>query len=110
MSKQSNVKEMLPSAVGRALVGLGGRLRIARKRRKQSLSKWAERMQVSVPTLRKMEEGDPSVSVAAYATALWLAGQIQGLDRIADPALDEMALARELQALNKPRKKGVENE
>ena len=108
MPKQSNVKVMLPSAVERTLVELGGRLRIARKRRKQSLEKWAERMQVSIPTLRKMEAGDPSVSVAAYMTAIWLAGQLQALEQIADPARDELALARELQVLNKPKRKRIE--
>lgn len=75
---------------------LGEHIRIARKRRKQSLALWAERMQVSIPTLRKIEAGNPSVSVAAYATALWLIGRVQILSEIADPAKDELALMQEL--------------
>lgn len=101
MSKNSNVKIMLPSVVERNLIVLGEHIRIARKRRKQSLALWAERMQVSIPTLRKVEAGDPSVSAAAYATALWLIGRVQILSEIADPAKDEMALMQELKPLIK---------
>jgi transcriptional regulator with XRE-family HTH domain len=101
MSKDSNVKVMLPAAVERNLVLLGEHIRIARKRRKQSLAQWAERMQVSVPTLRKVEAGDPTVSVATYATALWLINRVQLLGEIADPAKDEMALMQELKVFTK---------
>ncbi len=101
MSKDSNVKIMLPSMVERSLVQLGEHIHIARKRRKQSLALWAERMQVSIPTLRKIEAGDPTVSMAAYATALWLIGRVQLLGEIADPAKDEVALMQELKPLSK---------
>jgi hypothetical protein len=102
MSKDSNVKVMLPAAVERNLILLGDHIRIARKRRKQSLAIWAERMQVSVPTLRKVEAGDPSVSVAAYATALWLIGRIHLFGEIAEPSKDELALMQELELFSKP--------
>ena len=101
MSKDSNVKTMLPSAVERHLTLLGEHIRIARKRRKQSLQLWSERMQISIPTLRKLEAGDPSVSVAAYATALWLIGRVEALSEIADPAKDSLALALELKSIRK---------
>lgn len=90
---------MLPSPVERALADFGENLRIARKRRRETMQSFAERMQVSVPTLRKMEAGDPTVSIAIYAMALWLVGRIQFLSRIADPAADLTALALELQNL-----------
>ncbi|GAA4026843.1 helix-turn-helix domain-containing protein [Actimicrobium antarcticum] len=92
---------MLPAAVERNLVRLGEHLRIARKRRKETLAGFSERMQVSVPTLRRMEAGDPSVSVAAYATALWLVGRVQFLGEIANPEADETALLRELRTIKK---------
>ncbi len=94
---------MLPAAVERNLILLGEHIHIARKRRKQSLAQWAERIQTSIPTLRKMEGGDPSVSVATYATALWLIGRVQTLSEIASPASDEMALLQELKAISKPK-------
>ncbi|MCA8198520.1 helix-turn-helix domain-containing protein [Burkholderia vietnamiensis] len=98
---------MLPSPVERALTDLGENLRIARKRRRETMQSFAERMQVSVPTLRKMESGDPTVSISVYAMALWLVGRVQFLSRIADPATDETALALELQNL-KSGSKGVQ--
>src|SRR5260363_3893 len=55
MPRRSNAADMLPPPVERALITLGEHLYIARKRRKQTLSSFADRMQVSVPTLRKKE-------------------------------------------------------
>lgn len=94
---------MLPAAVERGLVQLGENLRIARKRRKQSLASWAERLQVSIPTLLKMEAGNPAVSVATYATALWLLGKIQAWIEPTDPSNDEVALLQELNKIPKTR-------
>jgi hypothetical protein len=64
------------------------------------MKSFAERMQVSVPTLRKMEQGDPTVSMSVYAMALWLVGRLQFLSAIADPIADETALALELRNLS----------
>jgi DNA-binding transcriptional regulator YiaG len=101
MSKDSNVKAMLPAAVERHLSQLGEHIHIARKRRKESLAVYAARMQVSIPTLRKVEAGDPSVSMAAYATALWMIGRVHLLSEIANPETDEMALLQELRTIKK---------
>src|SRR5260364_301960 len=75
MPRRSNAADMLPPPVERALITLGEHLYIARKRRKQTLSSFADRMQVSVPTLRKMKRGDQLVSISVYAMALWLLGE-----------------------------------
>jgi hypothetical protein len=90
---------MLPSPVEHSLKQLGENLRIARKRRGETLLSFAERMQVSIPTLRKMEAGDPTVSIAVYGMALWLVGRAHFLPRIADPGSDEVALDLELRKL-----------
>ncbi|MDR5776981.1 MULTISPECIES: helix-turn-helix transcriptional regulator [unclassified Caballeronia] len=91
---------MLPAPVERALIILGEHLRVARKRRHDSQAAFAERMQVSVPTLQKMEKGDPTVSMGVYASALWLIGRVQFLGTIADPSTDETALMLELRNLS----------
>lgn len=109
MAKNSNVKSMIPAAVVFNLAKLGVDLRTARIRRKQSLSLWAERLQVSIPTLRKMESGDPSVSMAVYATALWLIEKINNMGDIAAPATDDAALSGEL-LLIKPSAVRTKNE
>jgi len=85
-----------PAIVNVILKQLGENLRIARRRRKDGLRVFAERVGVSVPTIRKMEAGDPRVSMAVYATAIWILGRGQMLPRIVDPAFDEVALAIEL--------------
>lgn len=65
------------------------------------MESFAVRMQVSVPTLRKMEGGDPTVSVAVYAMALWLTGRLSWLAEIANPATDEIALGLELSRIQR---------
>lgn len=101
MSQALKSSSPLPAAVERNLRQLGEHLRIARKRRKQSLAAFAERMQVSIPTLRKLEAGDPAVSMASYAMALWLVGRVQYLGEIANPEADETALLTELRTIRK---------
>ncbi|PFH11895.1 hypothetical protein BCF11_4362 [Collimonas sp. PA-H2] len=104
MSKNSNAKIMLPAAVERNLRSFGEHIHIARKRRKESLASFASRIQVSIPTLRRVEAGDPSVSMGAYATALWALGGVHFLGELANPEADEMALLQELRSIKKGKK------
>lgn len=103
MPRRSNAAEMLPSPVELALKNLGENLKVARKRRRETMESFAQRMQVSVPTLRKMEAGDPTVSMSVYAMGMWLIGRLQFLPEIADPANDETALALELKNMKSKR-------
>lgn len=92
MSKRSPAIDSLPSAVLAQLRLLGENLAIARKRRREPLKSWAQRIGVSEPTLVRMEKGDPSVSMGVYATALWLVGRSQALAECAAPEHDRGAL------------------
>lgn len=92
MPKRSGAIDTMPSAVLAHLRRLGEDLSIARKRRREPLKAWAQRLGVSEPTLMRMEKGDPSVSMGVYATALWLMGRSQALAELADPAQDLGAL------------------
>jgi DNA-binding XRE family transcriptional regulator len=83
MSKVNTVARSLPPLAKNALRQLGENIAIARSRRKESQRAWAERIGVSVPTLIRLEKGDPTVSMAAYASALWLMGRAQALSEIA---------------------------
>lgn len=49
-------------------------------------------MGCSVPTLIRLEKGDPGVGVGLYATALWLIGRVGALPELAAPAHDKGAL------------------
>ena len=51
---------------------VGAAIRTARIRRRKTAAELARRLGVSLPTLRKLEAGDPGVSLGTFVTALWL--------------------------------------
>jgi hypothetical protein len=105
MSKPAHASEILPAALARALKDLGGNLALARQRRKESQRTWATRLSVSVPTLIRMEKGDPSVGMGVYATALWLMGRHAALPEVAAPAHDLNALEQDIEAVRQRSKR-----
>ena len=98
MSKSSEHNDWLPPQALTALRELGGRLAIARVRRKESLRSWAKRIGVSVRTVQRLERGDPGVGMGVYAATLWLMGRAGALPDLADPALDRGALELDVRA------------
>lgn len=92
MPKSPQALEALPPAAAQALRALGENLAIARVRRRESQRAWAKRMGVSVPTLIRLERGDPGVGAGIYATALWLMGRVSALPGLAAPGDDRGAL------------------
>lgn len=82
----------MPPATVSALQKLGADLAVARLRRKESLKTWAKRLGVTVPTLIRLESGDPSVSVGIVASALWLVGRDGEIAKLAAPEHDQGAL------------------
>lgn len=93
----------LPPAVAAALARLGEHLALARVRRRQSQREWAQRLGVSVPTLIRLEKGDPGVGAGIVATALWLVGRVAALGELADPQLDRGALELDLREATRRR-------
>ena len=75
------------------LTALGERLRAARLRRKLTQAMVAERVGVTLPTIRKLESGNPTSSLATVIRVLQVLGLAQDIDKLA--AQDE--LGRELQ-------------
>ena len=53
---------------------------------------------MSVPTLIKMEKGDPTVSMAVYATAIWMMGKSVSLESIASPESDLGAMEMDVRS------------
>jgi transcriptional regulator with XRE-family HTH domain len=53
---------------------LGSRVRLARKRRRWTITQLAERTGVSETTIRKIERGDPSVALGTAFEAATLVG------------------------------------
>jgi hypothetical protein len=105
MSKPAQAKEILPAAVARALKDLGENLALARQRRKESQRTWASRLSVLVPTLIRMEKGNPSVGMGVYATALWLMGRHAALPEVAAPAQDLNALEQDIDTVRQRSKR-----
>ena len=92
MSKASHALSQMPPSTVAALQQLGADLAVARLRRKESLKTWAKRMGVSVPTLQRLEAGDPAVGVGIVATALWLIKRDGELGNLAAPEHDQGAI------------------
>jgi hypothetical protein len=106
MSKASSALTQLPPSTLAALGRLGADLAVARLRRKESLKTWAARIGVSVPTLLRLEAGEPTVGLGVLATALWLIGRDGALATLATPKEDRGALeldVREAEALGRDR-------
>ena len=57
----------------------------------------AQRMNVSMPTLRRMEAGDPSVAMGIYATALWIFDHVEDLEALMLPGDDGYATRIEVE-------------
>jgi hypothetical protein len=98
MPKSPQALLTLPPAAVQALRSLGDNLAIARSRRRESQRAWAKRLGISVPTLIRMERGDPGVGAGIYATALWLMGRVSALPDLAAPATDRGALESDVRA------------
>ena len=98
MPKSPLALSQMPPATLSALQQLGADLAVARLRRKESLAVWALRMGTSVPTLMRMEAGEPGVSMGIYATALWLVGRCDALAGLAAPEADRGALELDVRA------------
>ena len=86
----------MPPAASQALRQLGENLAIARVRRRESQRVWAKRLGVSVPTLIRLERGDPGVAIGILATAVWLIGRTAAMADLANPGLDQGALERDV--------------
>ena len=96
MPKTARAILQMPPATVAAIEKLGVDLAVARLRRKESLKTWAQRMGVSVPTLQRLEAGDPGVGIGIVATALWLIQRDGALAQLASPELDQGAIEMDI--------------
>lgn len=101
MSKRSIIKIAGPPEVRKALDGLGVALRTGRLRRRWSQAELAERLSVSRATVQRMENGDPGVSVGAWAMAAWLLGRISAFEETFAPSHDAAGVRLERQQMKR---------
>jgi len=91
-------RDLSPAAAER-MRQLGMRLRTARRSRRMTETELAARTLTTRPTIRKLETGDPSVSVAVLVEVL----QVLGLDADIDLIAKDDDLGRRLADARLPR-------
>jgi transcriptional regulator with XRE-family HTH domain len=84
MKKQAN----LPIPALRALRKLGQDINDARRRRRITIELMAARAGLSKATIAKVEKGDPTASIGAYSTVLFVLGLTDRLNDLADSSHD----------------------
>ncbi|MEL7305661.1 MAG: helix-turn-helix transcriptional regulator [Myxococcota bacterium] len=98
---RKNLKETLPLSVIRALKQLGEDISVARRRRRLTAELLAERALTSRSAVRRIERGDPSVSMGLYAAVLHVLGLEKRLAVVAAPEGDELGMDLERESLPK---------
>ncbi|HEV2524460.1 MAG TPA: helix-turn-helix domain-containing protein [Gammaproteobacteria bacterium] len=78
----------LPIPAIRALRKLGKDISNARRRRRITIQLMAERAGVSRATIGKIEKGDPTTSMGAYAAVLFVLGMTERLSDLVDAVYD----------------------
>lgn len=79
------IENMFSETTSNLLQHLGGRLRAERLLRNESQSRFAARLGISVPTLRRMEQGDASAQIGHWLTAFTLLGRIADVEALLAP-------------------------
>ena len=98
---KSEVYAILPQNVRAALVKFGSDLSIARRKRRLTAAMMCERLGVSNSTWQRMEKGDPTVSMGAYAQALFVLGFGTPWAELVDQRNDEQGLLLDVEHLPK---------
>ncbi|MBU2961891.1 helix-turn-helix domain-containing protein [Citreicella sp. C3M06] len=88
MTKGSAVHPIIQHGLSK----LGKDMALARRARKLSTVDMAERMGVDRGTLRRLEKGDPGVSLNTLAMALHALGMLDRIIDLADRASDDIGL------------------
>ena len=84
---------VLPSlAAQNALKKLGSDISTARKRRKMTQERLAVGAGVTIPTIRRLENGDEGVSLATLAMVLVVLGEVPRLAKLLDASIDDVGL------------------
>lgn len=92
--KGSGSPAAMPPPVARALRQLGHDLSVARRTRRWTQQDLAQRMDASVSTVRRMEDGNPGTALHTFLRALHVLGRLEDMASIM--ALDQDTLGLEL--------------
>lgn len=85
----------LPIPVQKAMRKLGSDIKDARRRRRITAALMAERADISLGTLAKIEKGEATVAIASYASILFVLGMTDRLEDLVDARHDVTGRALE---------------
>lgn len=89
---RSAMADVLPPKLRRSLAKLGEDIRDARRKRGLTVAMMVERVGIAKTTYLKVERGDPSASMGAYAMTLFALGFPDAFSHIADSRSDATGL------------------
>jgi transcriptional regulator with XRE-family HTH domain len=98
---RSAVYDILPPRVSRSLTKFGSDLALARRKRNLTTAMMSERLGIAKSTYVRLEKGDPSVSMGAYAMALFALGFGAAFAELIDTSRDEQGLLLDAQRVPK---------
>jgi transcriptional regulator with XRE-family HTH domain len=94
------IKKTMISNESKIVLGqLGQQLLARRLERNERQADFAARLGVSIPTLRKLEQGDPTVAIGTWVDVVWLLGR---LDRLAEVLAAKPSLFDQWEKQNRP--------
>jgi hypothetical protein len=93
--------DIIPPPLRCSLSKLGADLCVARRKRKLTVEMMAKRVGVAKATYMRVERGDPTVSMGAYAMTLFVLGFSEILADVADSRSDDVGLRLDAERLPK---------
>jgi transcriptional regulator with XRE-family HTH domain len=88
-----------------SLARLGRRLRESRLARNEPQARFAARIGVSIPTLRRLEQGDSKTQIGHWLEALELLGRLDDVDALLAPSASLFDAAAELKTRQRARRR-----
>ena len=98
---RSAIHDVLPTGLRRSLSKFGHDLAVARRKRQLTVGMMAERTGLAKSTYARIEKGDPTVGMGAYAMALFVLGFGEALGNLTDARRDEVGLLLDEERLPK---------
>jgi transcriptional regulator with XRE-family HTH domain len=92
MSQKNQLFQAPPYVVEEVLKHLGQNLRIARRRRRLSITQVAEKIGTGLRVVSDAERGKPSTAIAVYTALLWIYDFLGNMREIASPLADAEGL------------------
>lgn len=98
---RSGIHNVLPGALRRSLSRFGHGLAVARRKRRLTVAMMAERTGLAKSTYARVEKGDATVALGAYAMALFVLGFGEALGNLTDVRSDLEGLISDEERLPK---------